>query len=78
MIKAAAVVLVAVLTGYGIHALAQSRIDVRPAVTPMGTSSSNGVSFAWCYDPSMRTVYVCRTGQKVGNALDCQAKATLP
>ena len=78
MIKAAALVLVAALTGYGIHALAQSRIDVRPAVTPMGTSSSSGVSFAWFYDPALRTVYVCRTGQKAGNALDCQAKATLP
>lgn len=78
MIKAAALVLVAALTGYGIHALAQSRIDVRPAVTPMGTSSSNGASFAWFYDSAMRTVYVCRTGQKVGNTLDCQARATLP
>ena len=53
MIKVAALVLVAALTGYGIHALAQTRIDVRPVVTPMGTSSSNGVSFAWFFD-SMR------------------------
>jgi hypothetical protein len=78
MIKAAALVLVAALTGYGIHALAQSRIDVRPAVTPIGNSSSNGVSFAWFYDSTLRTVYVCRAGQGVGNTLECKAKAALP
>jgi hypothetical protein len=78
MIKAAALALVAALTGYGIHALAQSRIDVRPAVTPMGSSSSNGVSFAWFYDSTLRTVYVCRAGQGVGNTLECKAKAVLP
>ena len=78
MIKAAALVLVAALAGYGIHALAQTQIDVRPVVTPMGTSSSNGVSFAWFFDSTRRTVYVCRTRERAGSTLDCQARATLP
>ena len=78
MIKAAALILVAALTGYGIHALAQSRIDLRPVVTPMGSSSSNGVSFAWFFDSTRRTVYVSRTGERLGSRLDCNAKATLP
>ena len=56
----------------------QGRIDVRTAVTPMGTSSSNGVSFAWFYDPTDRSVYVCRTAQTTGDAVDCKAKAQLP
>ena len=54
----------------------QGRIDVRTAVMPMGTSSSNGMSFAWFYDPTDRTVYVCRA--QTADALDCKAKAQLP
>lgn len=54
----------------------QSRIDVRTAVTPMGTSSSNGVSFAWFYDATDRTVYVCRA--QTADGVDCKAKAQLP
>ncbi len=56
----------------------QSRIDVRTAVTPMGTSSSNGVSFAWFYDATDRSVYVCRSAQASGDAIDCKAKGQLP
>jgi hypothetical protein len=78
MIKAATLVLVAALTGYGVHALAQSRIDLRPVVTPMGSSSSNGVSFAWFFDSTRRTVYVCRTRERPGSTLECNASATLP
>ena len=78
MIKVAAFVVVAVLTGYGFHVLAQGRIDVRPAVTPIASSSSNGVSFAWFYDPTLHTVYVCRAGQGVGDTLECKAKTALP
>lgn len=56
----------------------QGRIDVRTAVTPMGTSSSNGVSFAWFYDATDRSVYLCRTAQATGESIDCKAKAQLP
>ncbi len=49
---------------------------MRPALAPIGTSSSNGVSFAWFYDPNDRAVYVCRTGS--GDTLECKAKAQLP
>lgn len=78
MVKVVALLLVGVLGAYGFHAMAQGRIDVRPAVTPMGTSSSNGVSFAWFYDATLRTVYVCRAGQGVADMLECKARATLP
>lgn len=78
MIKVAAFVLVAVLTGYGFHALAQSRIDVRPALTPMGSSSSNGVSFAWFYDANLHMVYVCRAGQGIADTIECKARTSLP
>ena len=77
MARVAALVLIAVLAGFGFHALAQVRADVRPPVTSIGTSSSNGISFAWLYDPTDRTVYVCRTVQGDG-AVDCKAKTTLP
>ena len=63
--------------GYAVHAWAQGRIDVRAAVTPMGTSSSNGVSFAWFYDSTERTVHVCRIEQTNAN-INCSAKAPLP
>ena len=59
------------------HALAQGRLDVRPALAPIGTSSSNGISFAWFYDPTDRAVYVCRAGSG-GDTLECKAKAQLP
>ena len=78
MLKLVVFLLVATLGVYGLHAIAQGRIDVRPAVTPMGTSSSSGVSFAWLYDAAARTVYVCRAGQGVADTLACKAKATLP
>ncbi len=65
--------------GYALYAWAQqSRIDVRTAVTPIGTSSSNGTSFAWFYDPTDRSVFVCRTTHAPGDAVDCKAKAQLP
>ena len=77
-IRIASVAVLAALTGYALHAWAQGRIDIRTAVTTLGTSSSNGVSFAWFYDPADRTVYVCRAGQTGGDGVDCKAKTTLP
>ena len=69
----------ALMAGYVMHAWAQQgRIDVRTAVTPIGTSSSNGVSFAWFYDPTDRSVYVYRTPQAARDAIDCNAKTQLP
>lgn len=78
MRKLAAALLIALLAGFGWHVLAQSRIDVRPAVTAIGTSSSNGVSFAWFFDANSRTVYVCRAGSDASTPLDCKATTTLP
>jgi hypothetical protein len=79
MSKVIAVLLAALLAVYALFAWAQQgRIDVRTAVTPMGTSSSNGVSFAWFYDSTDRSVYVCRTAQSGGEPIDCKAKAQLP
>ena len=79
MSKVIIVLLGALLAGYALHAWAQQgRIDVRTAVTPMGTSSSNGVSFAWFYDSTDRSVYVCRAAQSVGDPIDCKTKAQLP
>jgi hypothetical protein len=77
MIKAAVVLVVAVITAYGIHAFAQLRADARPAVTPIGSSSSNGASFAWFYDNSDRTVIVCRIGQAPADTVDCKARTNL-
>ncbi len=76
MIKIAVFVLAAAAAGYGIHALAQNRFDARPAAVPIGTASSNGVAFAWFYDASERTVFVCRTGG--ADTVDCRARAQLP
>jgi len=78
MMKIAALLLMAACTGYGFYAFAQGRPDARPAVAAIGTSSSNGVSFAWFYEAAERTVYVCRVGQGPADTLDCKAKATLP
>jgi hypothetical protein len=77
MSRAIALLLVAATAGYGLHALAQGRLDARTTAAPIGTSSSNGVSFAWFYDPSQRVVYLCRAGSN-GESLDCRAKASLP
>ncbi len=79
MYKVTLVLSGALLAGYALHAWAQQgRVDLRPAVTAMGTSSSNGVSFAWFYDSTERTVYVCRTTQGAADAIDCKAKTQLP
>jgi hypothetical protein len=77
MIKIAASVLMAACAGYGLHAFGQGRLDARPTVVTIGSSSSNGMSFAWLYDSTERTVYLCRTGQGA-NTVDCSAKTTLP
>ena len=71
-------VIALLLAGVALHAWAQGRIDVRSAVAPIGTSSSNGVSFAWFYDSTERAVYVCRTAQGAAEAIDCKAKTHLP
>ena len=55
MIKLGSWLLVAAIATYGVHAVAQMRADARPAMTPIGTSSSNGISFAWFYDGKART-----------------------
>ncbi len=74
MNKTLVLLLFAAVATYAIHAFAQLR-DAR-TVTPIGTSSSSGISFVWFYDSSERAVYVCRTGQ--ADAVECKAKATLP
>jgi len=77
-LKILAAVLFALFAGYALHAFAQSRFEMRPAVSAIASSSSNGVAFAWFYDPSERSVYVCRMGSAANEALDCRSKATLP
>jgi hypothetical protein len=77
MIKTTGFLLVVALAAYGLHAFAQIRADVRPTMTPIGSSSSNGVSFAWFYDNTERTVFVCRIGQAPADTVDCKAKTTL-
>jgi hypothetical protein len=74
--KAALCILVSILICYGGYALAQNRVEMRPALTPAASSSSNGMSFAWFHDPSSRTVYACVVGPT--NAMDCKASAVLP
>ncbi len=76
MIKLAALFVGAATAAFGLHALAQGRLDARPSVAPIGTASSNGVSFAWFYDASDQTVYVCRTGGS--DTIDCRSKGQLP
>lgn len=78
MTRLLVVVLVAALAGYALHAWAQGRADIRTAVTTLGTSSSNGISFAWFYDAGDRTVYMCRSAGASADSIDCKAKTTLP
>jgi hypothetical protein len=78
MVKIAGVLIVAAIATYGLHAFGQIRADIRMAVTPIGSSSSNGISYAWFYDSNERTVFACRIGQAPGDTVDCKAKATLP
>ena len=73
-----AVFVLAALAGYAVHVLAQPRADLRPAMMPIASSSSNGVSFAWFYDAGTRSVVVCRAGSAPNEAPDCKAHATLP
>ena len=77
MAKLAVLIFLAALAGYAFHAFAQARVDIRTAITSIGTSSSNGASFAWFFDPADRTVFVCRA-QSVGDDVDCKAKTRLP
>ena len=69
MIKIVGLLLIAAIAAYGLHAFAQIRPDVRPSMTPIGSSSSNGMSFAWFYDSTERAVYVCRIGQAPADAM---------
>lgn len=78
MIRLAGLLLAAALATYGIHAFAQLRADARPAMIPIGSSSSNGISFAWFYDSPGRTVVACRVGPAPADTVDCKAKTTLP
>ena len=75
MHKTLALLLFAAVATYAIHVFAQVR-DARAVVTSIGSSSSNGTSFAWLYDSSERTVYVCRVGPN--DAVECKSKTTLP
>ncbi|HWZ72892.1 MAG TPA: hypothetical protein VN326_15655 [Casimicrobiaceae bacterium] len=77
MIRIVGLLLVAAIATYGLHAIAQIRADTRPSMTPIGSSSSNGISFAWFYDSTERTVLVCRIGQAPGDTVDCRPKTTL-
>jgi hypothetical protein len=77
MIKIVGLLLVAAIATYGLHAFAQIRADVRTSLTPIGSSSSNGISFAWFYDSTARTVVVCRIGQAPGDSVDCKVKSAL-
>jgi hypothetical protein len=74
--KAIAFAVVLILAAYGAYGLAQPRVDVRPSLTPIASSSSNGWSFAWFFDPSSRTVYACVISELP--KLDCRISAALP
>ena len=74
-------VIAVLLAGYGIYALAQDRSQlVRSAIatlTPIASSSSGDVSFAWFYDAANHRVHVCRaSGATV--TVSCTARADLP
>ena len=60
--RATMVITAACLLASGAYAFAQNRIEVRPSLVPVGSSSSNGLSFAWFHDPSTRSVYACVVG----------------
>ena len=77
MIRIAGLFAVVVLATYGIHAFGQLRADAAPRMTPIGTSSSNGIGFAWFYDSTERSVVACRIGAAPNDTVDCKAKATL-
>ena len=77
MFKTLGLLLFAAVATYAIHSFAQVRADARAVMTAIGSSSSNGISFAWFYDNAERTVYVCRFGQGTADAVDCKAKAAL-
>ena len=78
MFKIVSLLVAAAIATYAIHALGQIRTDARAAATPIGNSSSNGTSFAWFYDHTERTVFVCRISQASTDTVDCKAKTTLP
>jgi hypothetical protein len=78
MARLLVMVVIAALAGYALHAFAQGRAEIRTAVTTLGTSSSNGISFAWFYDAADRTVYMCRTASASADVVDCKAKVNLP
>lgn len=78
MLKTLAVVVIAAVVAYGAHALAQVRTELRPPLAAIGSSSSNGVSFAWFYDATERGVVVCRIGPAATDQLDCKAHTRLP
>ena len=78
MSRIAALIVVAAAAGYALHALAQGRMELRPAVVAIGSSSSNGISFAWFYDQTDRAVYVCRAGHGSGDMVECKSRASLP
>ena len=75
MIRILVLVAAAAMAGYALHALAQIRADTRP-VTPIASSSSEGVAFVWFYDPADRSVYACQTART--QSVECKPKATLP
>lgn len=57
MFKTAGLLLFGSIATYAIHALGQLRADARVVVTTVGSSSSNGTSFAGFYDSAERTVF---------------------
>ena len=78
MFKVVALIVVVAGAAYALNAFGQLRAELRPPPVAIGSSSSNGVSFAWFYDATERTVIACRIGQGAGDALDCKSKAALP
>jgi hypothetical protein len=77
MVRILVPILVAAAMGYALLAFAQARFDTRSTVTAVASSSSEGVSFVWFYDPADRGVYACQTRGGQG-AVECKPKATLP
>jgi hypothetical protein len=78
MVKAITFTLLGACAAFGFNAFAQFRPELQAPASAIASSSSNGVSYAWFYDASSRSVYVCRTGQSSGEAVDCKAKTALP